>query len=711
MRALPIDTALLLCAAALLVVPSEASLAADPGWSFYGADQGGSRYSAANEITAQNVAELRRQWIYRTGDATRRDPALMKRIKFEVTPILVDDRLVLCTPFSEVIALDPASGRELWRHDPKVAPDRRPANRYNCRGVAAWRDPALAAIATTAQPACAVRIFAGTVDARLIALDARTGLPCEGFGTHGEVHLDPGPLDWPGELQISSAPVIARDTVIVGSAIGDNGRVAAPSGKVRAYDALTGAPRWTWDPVPRDASDPGARTWGEGWREVGGANVWAPMSIDEARGLVFLPTSSPSPDFYGGLRPGANRNADSVAAVRIRDGVLVWAFQIVKHDIWDYDLPAQPTLATLSLGGKPRDVVIQATKQGLVFVLDRDTGQPVFPVEERAVPQDGAEGETLSTTQTFPADLPALVPSHLQPSDAFGFTPYDRGQCRDRIAALRSDGLYTPPTTRGTVLYPFTGGGVNWGGIAIDPQGVVYVNTSRAAHVVTLIPRAEFDKVRAANPGKEVSAQRGAPFGMKREVILSPFGAPCNPPPWGVIAALDLGSKRILWEMPLGTTEDLLPGGVALGTGTPNFGGPAATAGGVVFIGAALDRYLRAFDARSGAELWRGRLPAAGIATPMTYVWKGRQYVVIAAGGHGEAGARTSDAIVAFALPRAGEPGRSLWDRSIDQPGGRFKAGFAGVVILIAVVVAAWYLWRRRVRKAPRQLINDNDKR
>jgi len=684
--------------ALLFVAAWPAGAATEPGWPAYGADQGGTRYSTAGEITVDNIANLRRQWIYHTGDATRREAALMKRIKFETTPILVDDKLVFCSPFSEVIALDPASGAELWRHDPKVATDRRPANRYNCRGVAAWHDPALAiSTATGNAPACAVRIFAGTVDARVIALDARTGQRCADFGANGEVVFDTGPLDWPGEFQISSAPVVADGVVVVGSSINDNGRVATPSGKVRAYDARTGALRWTWDPIPRDASDPRAATWGEGWHEVGAANVWAPMSIDTTRGLVFLPTSSPSPDFYGGLRPGVNQHADSVAAVRIRDGTLAWTFQVVKHDVWDYDLPAQPTLTTLIVDGARRDVVIQPTKQGLIFVLDRDTGKPVFPVEERPVPQGGAEGEWLSPTQTFPANLPPLIPQRLQADDAFGFGPYDRNACREKIGALRSEGLYTPPSTQGTVLFPMTGGGVNWGGVAVDPQGVVFVNTNRAAHAITLIPRADFERVRAANPGKEVSQQRGAPFGMKREVILSPFGIPCNPPPWGALAALDLNSKRILWEARLGTTEDLTFTGIALRTGTPNFGGPIATAGGVVFIGAAMDRYLRAFDARDGREIWSGRLPAPGIATPMTYVWRGRQYVVVAAGGHGELGTITGDAIVAFALPRGGEAGRSLWDRTIDQPGGRFKASAALVVFVI--VLGAGYLWRRRMRR------------
>ena len=301
------------------------------------------------------------------------------------------------------------------------------------------------------------------------------------------------------------------------------------------------------------------------------------MSVDEGRQLVFLPTSSPSPDFYGGLRPGANRNANSVVALHAADGTLAWAFQVVKHDVWDYDVSAQPTLATLAVDGRPHDVVVQATKQGFVFVLDRDTGRPVFPVEERAVPQGGAPGEHLSPTQTFPVDLPALVPLALRPDDAFGFTFFDRGACRDRIAALRNDGLYTPPSVQGSLVFPFTGGGVNWGGVAIDPGGIVYVNTSRAVHAVRLVPRADYAATRAHNDDKEVSPQAGTRFGMLRELVVSPFGAPCNKPPWGTLAALDLGSRRILWQAPLGTTEELLPLGVALRTGTPNFGGPAAT--------------------------------------------------------------------------------------------------------------------------------------
>jgi len=694
-----------LCVRAAPVVGAALAVAlahgADPGWPHYGGDAGGTRYSAAAQITPANVDGLRRQWLYRTGDAQTRDPALMKRIKFETTPILVDDRLVLCSAFNEVIAVDPGDGHERWRYDPKVATDRRPANRYNCRGVAQWRDPRAAA-----DQACATRIYTGTVDARVIALDARDGRPCRDFGSGGTVQIDPGALRWDGEFQITSAPVVASagegGVVVVGSAINDNGRADAPSGRVRAFDARSGAPRWSWDamapdvpagmPVAAAASAPPG---------PGAANVWAPMSVDEKRGLVFLPTSSPSPDFYGGQRPGNNGHADSVVALRLADGALAWAFQVVKHDVWDYDLAAQPTLATVVVAGTPREVVIQATKQGLVFVLDRDTGVPVFPVEERAVPQGGAPGEVLSPTQTFPVDLPPLVPQRLRAEDAFGLTWFSRDECRDRIAALRNEGLYTPPSTQGTIIYPFTGGGVNWGGVAVDPNGVVYVNTSRGAHVVTLIPRAEFAQVKAANPDKEVSPQTGVPFGMKRELLRSSLGTLCNPTPWGTLAALDLRSKKILRERRLGTTEEIGLG-LALKTGTPNFGGPVATAGGLVFIGAAMDRYLRAFDAASGTELWRGRLPAAPMATPMSYVWQGRQYVVVAAGGHGEVGVPTSDAIVAFALPAAGEAPRSWWDRSIDQPGVRFQLIAVAAALLLltcTLMLARW--WRRRRRARP----------
>jgi quinoprotein glucose dehydrogenase len=568
---------------------------------------------------------------------------------------------------------------------------------FNCRGVAVWRGPSGAA------GPCAERILTATADLRLIALDLKDGKPCADFGQDGAVRIDPGkPLLWPGEFQFTSPPAVIGDLVILGSSIADNARVDAPRGTVRAFDVRTGAPRWQWDPVPARADDPDAASWGDGWRTTGAANVWAPIAIDEARGLVFLPTTSPSPDFYGGLRPGDNRRADSVVALKAETGALAWSFQLVHHDVWDYDIPAQPSLATITLDSEKRDVVIQGTKQGLVFVLDRDTGQPVLPVEERPAPQGGVEGEALSPTQPFPADLPPLGPDRITPDEAWGLTPWDRGACARAIASARSEGRFTPPSLEGTLVMPFTGGGVNWGGLAVDGgKGVVYANSSNLAHRVTLFPAADYAQMKQQFPDKEVSPQLGAPYGMKRELLVSPLGLPCNPPPWGVLTALDLANRKILWQVPLGTTEETNPLGLARRLGLPTLGGPLATASGLIFIGAALDDYLRAFDAKTGAELWTGRLPSAGIATPTSYLWQGRQYVLIAAGGHGEAGAPAGDTLVAFALPRPGESGPSPWLRWLDQPGGRFElhTGMAGTVVLALAVL--WWSWRRRRPRRP----------
>ncbi len=664
------------------------------GAEYYGYDQGGSRFAPLVEITPGNVDRLIPAWTYHTGDLASRAADVLKRSKFEVTPILTGDKLVACTPFNAVIALDPGTGRELWRYDPKIKTDYRPANLFNCRGVAVWRDPSGAA------GPCAERILTATADLRLIALDLKDGSPCPGFGQDGVVRIDPGkPLLGPNEFQFTSPPAVIGDLVILGSSINDNQRVDAPRGVVRAFDVRTGALRWAWDPIPERADDPDAASWGDGWRTAGAANVWAPIAIDEARGLIFLPTTSPSPDFYGGLRPGDDRRADSVAALRAGTGALAWSFQLVHHDVWDYDIPAQPSLATIAVDGKARDVVIQGTKQGLIFVLDRDTGKPVLPVEERPAPQGGVDGEALSATQPFQADLPPLGPDRITPDQAWGLTPWDRGACAKAIASSRGEGRFTPPSLQGTLIMPFTGGGVNWGGLAVDGgKAMVYVNSSNLVHRVTLFPAADYAEMKQRFPDKEVSPQRGAPYGMKRELLVSPLGLPCNPPPWGVLTALDLGSRKILWQVPLGTTEELNPLGLARHVGTPTFGGPLATASGLIFIGAALDDYLRAFDARTGAELWTGRLPAAGIATPTSYLWQGRQYVVIAAGGHGEAGAPAGDALIAFALPGPGESGPSPWLGWLDRPGGRFElhAGMAGAFV---IALAALWLWRRRSRQ------------
>jgi quinoprotein glucose dehydrogenase len=647
-------------------------------WEHWGGDRGGTRFSQLAMITPANVGNLVKAWQFRTGDLDSRPPEVMARTKFQATPLFVEDSVIFCSPFNEVIALDPGTGAQKWRFDPRIGTGYPVANRYNCRGVAYWVDDQAAEGAL-----CRSRIVTNTNDARVIALDAKTGVPCADFGTSGEIKIDIGkPLEWPGEFQITSAPLVSRGVIVVGSAIGDNRRVDAPLGFVRAFDARTGRPRWSFDPLLHDGI------------VAGHANVWAPMSADEERGLVFLPTGSASPDFWGGRRPGNNEHANSVVALRAETGELVWSFQTVHHDLWDYDLPAQPTLARADTGDGMRDVVIQPTKQGFLFVLDRDTGKPVWPVEERAVPQGGAEGEALSPTQPFPTHVPVLVPQTISPDEVFGLIPFrDRAVCREKLAAARNEGLYTPPSTQGTVIFPFTGGGVNWGGAAFDPVNqILYANTSRAVHIVKLIPRADAEGFKPP-PGYDFGPQRGAPFAMTRAVALSPLGMPCNKPPWGALVAVDLKAGKILWQSSVGTAEDRAPLGVAFGWGTPLPNGVLITAGGLVFTGA-MDAYLRAFDARSGAELWQGRLPVPGVANPMTYNWNGEQYVVIAAGGHSEAGTSIGDSVVAFRLARAGES-PSVWSRTIDRPGGRFWGG-TGLAALLFVLVR---LWRRRARR------------
>jgi quinoprotein glucose dehydrogenase len=616
-------------------------------WTHYGGDAGGSRHSMLTQITSENVSGLEQVWSFSTGDLANR-PDDIKVSAFEGTPILVAGSLVFCTPFNEIIALDPGTGAQKWRYDPKVAGGYRPANQFVCRGVTYWND-AEAEEGT----ACSQRIYMGTVDGRLIAVDALSGALCDGFGEAGQIQIDPGmELLWPGEFQITSPPVIVADTLIVGSALGDNQRADAPKGTVRAFDVRTGAPKWNFDPVARGAAEqPGS--WGEGVAaRTGHANVWAPMSVDEERGLVFLPTSSPSPDFFGGERPGDNRYANSVVALNGSSGEVVWHFQTVHHDVWDYDLPAQPSLVTLQRPEGPIDAVVQVAKTGFVFVLNRETGEPIFGVEERAVPQDGPAGEWLSPTQPFPVAPPALVPQSIEPEDAWGLTPWDRGACRDAIASYKSEGLFTPPSPEGTLMYPFTGGGANWGGMAFNPDTqIMYVNTSRALHVVKLIRSEDFAAADAAEPRKEISAQAGTRWAMRRDLLLSPLGLPCNPPPFGVLHAVDLSDGTIKWESTLGTVRDIAPVPIPWKLGTPNFGGPLVTKGGLIFIGAAMDDYLRAFNAETGDELWSGRLPGGGQATPMTYEWEGRQYVVIAAGGHSTSTTTLGDEVVAFALP------------------------------------------------------------
>jgi len=620
-------------------------------WPSYGGDPGGQRYAALDEITPENVHRLEVAWTYETGDVSDGKGEVRSTTAFEVTPILVDGRLFFCTPFNRVISLDPATGAEHWTFDPQIDLSGRYANQLICRGVSTWVDPDAGPDDT-----CRRRIYTATNDARLIALDAADGRPCADFGQAGTVDLNAaaGEQRWQGEYQVTSPPALVNGVVVVGSAISDNARVDAPSGVVRGFDARTGRERWAWDLAPPDFDRRTGLVSAEG-HALGTPNVWAPMSVDEERDLVFVPTGNAAPDYYRGPLAGMNYYGSSVVALRGASGEIAWHFQTVHNDLWDFDVPAQPTLTTLRRDGEDVPALIQTTKMGLLFVLDRRTGEPVFGVEERPVPQKGAPLEQLSPTQPFPLLPPPLVPHKLRAKDAWGLTPLDRAACTKRMRLMRNQGIYTPPTRQGSVMYPGNAGGSNWGGIAVDPERQLAIaNTMNVAWAVKLIPRKDFEREREANPGVEMAPMESTPFGLRREILMSPFDLPCNPPPWGTIAAVDLVSGEIRWQEPLGTIRDLLPIPIPLRLGVPNIGGPVVTRSGLIFIAATMDDYLRAIDIETGEELWSGRLPAGGQATPMTYRVEsasgGKQYVLIAAGGHARAGTRLGSSLLAYTL-------------------------------------------------------------
>ncbi|HSQ69286.1 MAG TPA: PQQ-binding-like beta-propeller repeat protein, partial [Steroidobacteraceae bacterium] len=582
-------------------------------------DPYGRHHSTATHVTPDNVKRLEPAWTHRNGDmaAAEGQPS---SVSAQATPILLPPdaggHLVYCTPFNRVIALDPATGSERWSHDPQVP---RTSDRpYRCRGVAYAEAPG-----PDARGACRHRIFTATNDRRLLALDARDGRPCQEFGTSGTVTLAEHERDGLERVGTSSAPIVANGVVVVGSSVIDFAFARAPRGTIAAFDAVTGAPRWSFDPL-------------EGESGTGAGNAWAPLAADAERDLVFVPTGAPSPDYYGGLRPGSNGHANSVVALRLSTGEVAWSFQLVHHDLWDYDTPAQPVLFDWhGADGRNIPALAQVTKQGFVFVLDRRDGSPVFPVEERAVPASRIPGEQAWPTQPFPVESLRLLPTRLGPADAWGLTFWDRARCRDAIAALENEGIFTPLAEVPTMLFPGSLGGANWGGGAYDPASQrLIVNVNAAPFVAQLMQGVTAvtgqDHPVAGQKTMFVTMQ-GTPYTLAVGPLLSPFGIPCTAPPWGRLIAVDLGKGSVAWQVPLGSVHEMGPVRLPwhIDWGTPNLGGGVVTDGGVFLIGATMDRQLRAFDVRDGRELWNYDLPVDATSTPMSYVHEGRQYIVI----------------------------------------------------------------------------------
>jgi quinoprotein glucose dehydrogenase len=617
-----------------------AGTAAADDWTAYGRDPGGTRYSPLTQITPANVAHLQQAWIFHTGDISAGAHHEVKS-GLETTPLLVDGRLFLTTAFNRIIALGPASGRQLWAYDPGIDKQLPYGDGLTNRGLAAWRDP------HAPGTRCALRLFEATLDARLVAIDAATGTPCAAFGANGQVDLSGVSHYRAGWYHMTSPPIVVDGVIVVGSAIDDNVEAEMPDGVVRGFDAHTGKLLWSWEPLTRPAGVASSA-----WR-TGAGNAWSILSADPARHLVYVPTGSASPDYYGGLRPGDDRWADSVVALDSRTGRLVWGFQLVHHDLWDYDTAAAPLVTTLSLNGRRTPILIAGNKTGMIYVLDPLTGRPVLPIEERPVPASTLPGEVPSPTQPFPTTIPSLARQSLPAAQAWGLTPADRDACRAELAGLSETGLFSPPSTQGTLAVPGNIGGINWSGFAWDARHQrLIVAVSNLPFRVQMIPAAEFAQGARADFRGEIAPERGAPYAMARAGLRSPSGLPCNPPPWGELVAVDLAAGRIVWHQPVGSMAEVFGSRARTIPGSVVLGGPIVTASGLIFIGGTMDRRFHALSANTGKELWSASLPASAHALPITYRYRGKQYVVIAAGGDAAIAEEVrGDAVVAFALP------------------------------------------------------------
>ncbi len=635
-------------------------------WVAFGGDNLGQRFSEATEITRENVSRLEQLWEFRTRDEAPTDRVYYA---FQNTPLKIDDSLFVCSSSNQVFALDPATGRQQWHFNPQVAADAmEPLFSVACRTLGYHESsPGPLTDAEPADTQCSRRLFVATVDSRLIALNADNGRPCANFGSGGTVDLAEGMGNQAVGLSSStSGPTVVGDIVIVGQQVSDNQRRDAPSGVTRAFNVMTGELVWAWD-AKRTANPRQPLSEGEIWPQ-GTPNVWTLISADEQLGLVYLATGNSANDHWGGDRtPEEEEYTSSVVAVDAATGETRWHFRTIDHDLWDYDLGAQPTIMDLDVDGAMRRVVVQGTKSGSIYILDAATGESLFPIERRAAPQGAVRGDWTAPAQpqstAFPnfAGAPGREPERLHESHAFGMTPFDALFCRIEFKRMRYEGIYTPPTDRGRgmLLHPGTVGGLNWGGVSVNPETQILItNNSRLPNRVKLYPRSEVSDQPigrgGSRPDQDIAPQAGAPFGVDRPMWLSPLGVPCISPPWGYLSATDLRTGRLLWSQPLGTGFDTGPLGIPtrlkIRIGTPNIGGSVNTRSGLTFIAAAQDNYLRAFDTRTGDLLWEGRLPAGGQASPLTYMHNGRQYVAIAAGGHARLETDIGDSIVVFGL-------------------------------------------------------------
>ncbi|MER9018062.1 glucose/quinate/shikimate family membrane-bound PQQ-dependent dehydrogenase [Mesorhizobium sp. M0898] len=613
-------------------------------WHYYGRTQYGQRYSPLDQITAENVANLQPAWTYRTGDV--KGPDDIGETTYQVTPLKIADTLYICTPHNFAIAIDAASGKEKWRFDPQVKLNK-DRQHQTCRGVSYYADARVAA----GQP-CATRIYLPTSDARLIALDAANGQVCPTFAEGGTLNLVANmPYPKPGYYYSTSAPLIVANKIIVGGAVNDNYSTQEPSGVIRAYDADTGALLWNWDSGNPDQTTPlpPDQTYTNN-----SPNMWSTASADEKLGLLYVPLGNKTPDQLGAGRSANDEKfSSSITALDLNSGQLRWVRQTVHHDLWDMDVPAQPTLVDITTESGVVPALVGPTKQGDLYVLDRRSGEPIVPVKEVPAPGGAIEGDHTSPTQPL-SDL-SFSPKPLTGADMWGITMFDQLACRIELRKLRYEGRYTPPSLQGSLIYPGNFGTFNWGGVAVDPvRQVMFGMPTYLAFISKLVPRADVPPP-GDTKGSEQGLNRndGAPYAVILKPFLSPLGIPCQAPPWGYVAGADLRTGKIVYKHRNGTVYDMTPLPLPFKVGVPGIGGPMITAGGVAFLGAAVDDYVRAYDLTTGKQLWQARLPAGGQSTPMTYtVADGRQLVVIVAGGHGSVGTKPGDYVMAYTLPK-----------------------------------------------------------